>query len=136
MKTPNQKNDPKKPPIGCQITLFGVILIIILSIIFSDGNCSGKKGENDIDSTELSLKAYSCAKQYVKTNLLSPSTADFPWSDYRIWILTDSTVVIKSYVDAENVFGAKIRQDYRIRLKWYNDYTDIDDWNVLEFGFE
>lgn len=57
----------------------------------------------------------------VKDELKSPSTADFPWADFNI-IATYDEIVVNSYVDAENTFGAKIRN----HLKCYIDYNNAD----------
>lgn len=62
--------------------------------------------------------AWTAAKKVVKENLKAPSTADFPFSYARenITEIGTNTFVVKSYVDSENGFGAKIRSNFTITI--------------------
>ena len=58
-------------------------------------------------------------KEAVKEQLLSPKSADFPWSfnEYNITYQGESEdglymYSVESYVDSENAFGVEIRNDY------------------------
>ena len=58
-------------------------------------------------------------QEAVKEQLLSPKSADFPWSfnEYNITYLGESEdglymYSVESYVDAKNPFGVEIRNDY------------------------
>lgn len=123
------KDLPTINKFGClsMITFAIIIVIIILFAIFSD---------KSINKDHVKSVAYQISKQYVKENLKAPSTADFPFDDYKSWIFDDSTVVIKGYVDAQNTFGAQVRQNYRIKLKWKDDYDVYTNWQLIEFNFE
>jgi hypothetical protein len=57
----------------------------------------------------------------VKARLKSPSSADFPFSDYTLAVEQD-TLIVKTYVDADNEFGANIRNT----VKCYFDYNSGD----------
>ena len=71
------------------------------------------------------------ARNIVEERLLSPSTADFPWS---LGTVTKTyhqkhrrcVYRVKSYVDAQNVFGATIRNKYRVTLVHYG----ANDWKI------
>lgn len=78
-----------------------------------------KEIQKYIDSHKIYLWVF--CKMLVKDELKSPSTADFPWADFNI-IATPDEIVVNSYVDAENTFGAKIRN----HLKCYIDYNNAD----------
>lgn len=52
-----------------------------------------------------------CAKQEIEKMLIAPSTADFPWLISATQI-DDKNYVVRSYVDAENAYGAKLRQNF------------------------
>ncbi|MDF2881572.1 MAG: hypothetical protein K0R54_2129 [Clostridiaceae bacterium] len=56
------------------------------------------------------------SEKVIKDALKSPSTADFPniteWKFYK----DKEKIIIQSYVDSQNVFGAKLRGDFQITL--------------------
>lgn len=58
-------------------------------------------------------EAFSCAKAIVKSKLKSPSTAKFCWiTDATITHLGNGEYMVTGWVDAQNSFGATIRQDF------------------------
>jgi hypothetical protein len=63
--------------------------------------------------------AWVVAVRAVKERLKAPSTAKFPWSSHGQYIkeIGDRTFVVKSYVDAENSFGAKLRNNFIVKVK-------------------
>ena len=76
--------------------------------------------------------AYTYAQDLVKMNLRSPSTADFPFSDFQ-WRMHSKTAddscifTIKSYVDAQNAFGATVRHHYVAELKYHKRRWSFHD---------
>jgi hypothetical protein len=62
--------------------------------------------------------AWGAAIIAVKENLKAPSTAKFPfsYSSADIKKIDINTFVVKSYVDAENSFGAKIRNNFTVTI--------------------
>ncbi len=93
-------------------------------------------------STETSSKNYvdknqvlddSCiivmAQHFVKENLMSPSSAKFPWLEVpHITRLGDSRYEVIGVVDAQNAFGAKLRKQYVCTLK----YRHLNGLDMLE----
>ena len=71
--------------------------------------------------------AYIWSKNYVKQGLKAPSTAKFPsmgfTNDVIVRYLGNGQYYVRTYVDAENSFGAKIRTYYTCILQ-YNEYSD------------
>lgn len=64
-------------------------------------------------SWDMKVDAMTYAQAYVKTQLKAPSTAKFPSLIASYSIARDGDqYTVKSYVDAENSFGAKIRSNY------------------------
>ena len=57
--------------------------------------------------------AISMAQELVKKELKSPSTASFPW-DFNAYTVTrkGDQFTVKGYVDAQNSFGAKLRNKF------------------------
>ncbi|GEM_PF-1438585 len=65
-----------------------------------------------------SLAHYEC-QRYVKRELLAPATADFAsYGETRVLHHRDGMYSVGSYVDADNVFGAKIRTQYRCVIEY------------------
>lgn len=69
--------------------------------------------EMNLDSTAVVM-----CKDFVKSTLVSPSTADFPWLDHSVQKLGKGTYIVRSYVDAQNKFGAMIRANYSCDIKY------------------
>lgn len=62
---------------------------------------------------------WSLAKDVVKSQLKSPSSAKFPFSyaDEDVSIMkSGNTYTVKAWVDAENSFGAKLRSDFTVTI--------------------
>jgi hypothetical protein len=61
-------------------------------------------------------EVWKLARQYVRGQLLSPSTASFPWENPakrigHIWL-------VESHVDAQNMFGAEIRNNFFVKMQY------------------
>lgn len=100
-------NQPKKATIGgCSILIvFALILFFIVKSCISPD-------ETEIRAKEEKAAFYS-SQEYVKQNIKSPSTAKFPPYDKSyVTRFNDSTYVVKSYLDAQNGFGAMLRANY------------------------
>lgn len=73
--------------------------------------------------------AFFISQQYVKDKLRSPSSAEFPsLHDNAISIvkLGNKKYKVRAYVDAQNTFGAKIRNRYECIVVYAGD----DRWNL------
>ena len=77
-------------------------------------------------------------KLTIKEYLTVPNSADFPWFDWEYSYSTCHTlgsklnnvnmVEISSYVDAKNVFGVKIRQNFTMV---YCNFANTDTWQKV-----
>jgi hypothetical protein len=70
---------------------------------------------------ELSWDACQVAHRYIQNALKAPSTAEFPGcysSDPAVstWPHGNGTFTVNTYVDAQNSFGAKLREYYICRV--------------------
>lgn len=94
---------------------------------------STKDGRED-----FARKAWVMTPEFVKQNLQSPSTAKFPFSDYTFSDpKSDNSIIIKSYVDAQNSFGGTLRETFFINLKFNGgDWSDINNWSLINIRFE
>lgn len=64
-------------------------------------------------SKDDEANAITMAQELVKKELKSPSTASFPW-DFNAYTVTrkGDQFTVKGYVDAQNSFGAKLRNKF------------------------
>ena len=69
--------------------------------------------------------AFVASKDYVKTRLKSPATADFPFLDFQHAEMEDCQMLIRSYVDSQNGFGAMIRSNYDAVLEYKRDRWEL-----------
>ncbi len=73
--------------------------------------------------------AWQYAKDFVKEGLVSPGSADFggfleQTSDECVTDLGEGVYVASGWVDAQNLFGAKLRRRFTCRVKYIGD----DNW--------
>lgn len=126
METQKQKPSNKKQIIVGLITL--VIMIILVSMCTRSCNQAGK------NSTVGKSEAYIVAQKFVEAKLISPSTADFPFSYDFCTEYKDSIFVVKGYVDSQNAFGAEIRTMYEITIKYNGgQWNDPRNWTEQHF---
>jgi hypothetical protein len=109
--------------------IFVFVGVLICGMIYMGVSDNGKN--KDDHSTMASIQC----RDFVRDRLKSPSTADFPMSIGRD--VGNNTYVLYSYVDAENSFGAKIRNDFYCKIK----YTGGDDgyqsnWDLVELTID
>ena len=89
----------------------------------------GINGEYSNSPTELDrpdeIEAITMAQYFVKERLLSPHSADFPWSGWTVVPdMTGNRFKIESYVDSQNAFGAMIRTQYWCVVQYEPNYKN------------
>lgn len=97
-------------------------------------------GNDSVTKTEVSSKdddfwfAVTAAQNLVKEQLKSPSTASFPSNASAYDVTTDGTYFyVSGYVDAQNSFGAELRQNWTASFKMGDTsgaQYKISDYNV------
>lgn len=93
-----------------------------------------------LDETTLSVSACMYAQKVVTENLKAPSTADFPscgWSlnKYEIRANKDRTEFsVIGYVDAQNSFGAKIRNRFVVILSKMAGSDEYSGWGTKKIA--
>lgn len=108
-------------------SLFGIVVRLFLSE--NDSVLNHKKEYDE----EITLgKAYVKCKSVVKNNLKAPSTADFPFIPTYTQKIDDQYVV-RSYVDAQNAFGAMIRSSFYCSFQKNNNNGS---WELVDFKFD
>lgn len=104
-----------------------IIILLSLSLVLPLISC-GSSSSDDSDMEKAAV--WTIVQECVTKNLKSPSTAKFPTYNYATIKLTDSNNGdikekwhVESYVDAQNGFGATIRQNFRIDIIIHQDDT-------------
>jgi len=111
------KSQVKKPKKKHSTFLTWIIIIAVLMTIFYITYIGSVEDNSSLNSSSSTNKfvAYSYAEDFVKQNLKSPSTADFPGvseKDQHITNLGGGKYKIESWVDSQNSFGATIRAKF------------------------
>jgi hypothetical protein len=89
-----------------------------------------------IKDKDFAEKAFIISQDFVKKELISPKSADFPFNDYRFSNVIENSITIDSYVDAKNAYNVEIRHKYRIKVKLIgSDWSDIRNWQVINLEF-
>jgi hypothetical protein len=104
---------PQPPAKKSSSWLAGCLLLAFLGFcgLYVLGSSSGTSTEQN-----PKIGAVSACKRAALLQLKSPSTADFaPWEEWTAERY-DTKRVVTGYVDAENSFGAKIRNDVRCEV--------------------
>ncbi|MEW6115610.1 MAG: hypothetical protein AB1553_01760 [Nitrospirota bacterium] len=75
--------------------------------------------------------AFVMCQQFVEKKLKAPSTADFASStESTLTAIDRNTFMIISYVDAQNSFGAKLRNHYACKVQ----HVDDKNWKLLDLA--
>lgn len=124
--------------IGCLAVIVIVVVFGGISALFGDDDeSSGGGGSSnlsrdddapDADDPDLigdGIGAQVVCREFVERRLKAPSTADY--SDEEATHLRGKTWVVVGNVDAENSFGAPIRNSYTCRTRFEGD----DEWTLL-----
>ncbi len=81
---------------------------------------------------DRSVMAGLICKDFVKGRLKSPSTADFPFFDKQVWKTDGQKYTVKSYVDAQNSFGAMIRNNWTCEVEYLGgEDSSLENWQLL-----
>ena len=109
--------------------------------IDSFSTATKEKVMNDIEQNgtqpkddELHDKAFIIAKDFVKAKLKAPSSADFN-DDYYWGSVFNDTYIIRSTVDAQNSFGAKLRNKWSVKLRFKGgEWTEASNWELINIS--
>lgn len=107
--------------IGC-----GVLIVIALGIAALSGTVGSSKNDAPKDHSTM---AYLKAQRFIKDQLRSPSSAEFPGlmsGEWRVITLEDGTYVASGWVDAQNAFGVTVRSRWTCHVQRLGD----DAWRT------
>jgi hypothetical protein len=90
------------------VGLLVVVALIVLVVVFGGGTTEGDP-----------ISAHLMCRQFVTNRLKAPATAEFAsYNADAITKLTEGRYVVRSYVDAQNAFGANVRTQYACTVTW------------------
>ena len=105
--------------IGCLPIIGGGILLLIVIGIF-------KADPSPEDRCNDQSEAYVRSWQFVRESLIAPSSADFPTSTAsRVTNIGGCRYLVRGYVDAQNAFGAKLRNFFIVVMEYRRG---ADNW--------
>ena len=84
--------------------------------------------------------SYIQCQLHIENRLKAPSSADFPASSLvNIQDVGNKVFEIRSYVDAQNAFGAMIRTKYFCKIQYIGSEQDDEGepkyWNLIQLDF-
>ena len=103
-----------------------------------DAEAASKKLEQEKNLDRSTMAAIICSN-YVEQSLKAPKSADFPFSrsEGGIKRFADQRYKIRSYVDAQNAFGAQLRNWYICDIQYLSGNDgDMRNWTVHQLTFE
>ena len=124
----------KNPSTSSKEVIRGIIGFIVLIFILGAIGSIFSESDSDEDK-ERELKGYAniISENFISKQLRAPATADFPsFGSDRVKSLGKNRFKIISYVDAQNGFGAQIRTNYWVVLKYTGGEPLNDESWVLE----
>lgn len=108
-------------------------IILFLLIIFFIAIISNRNN-NDISKIYIPDKydAYVMMKKFVKDKLKAPSTADFEPISTIVFKNEGNIWAFVGYVDSDNSFGAHIRINYSIGIRYH---PEDNSWGLVNLIF-
>ncbi len=145
-KQSGAKRTEIKPPIKSKInsvSIFTGLALILLIVVLVNGFKSCENTATSIPSTNASYQeerkidapdnmgAYVISQNFVKDNIVSPTTADFPMEPTNVKSIGNKFMVA-SYLDAQNAYGAVIREKY-LCYQVYNggSWSNKENWTLM-----
>jgi|GEM_PF-1682790 len=125
----NNSTNKKSTNIGCFVLFILVVIVIVVSMC-GDDESKQKDKSSGVDSTTIRIESFALAQSIIMNQLVAPSTAEFPHSDQFCLISGDSMVVVRGVVDAQNSFGAMIRNKYYLAIKYNQGYKNFEDYTI------
>lgn len=129
-----QISKPKKK--NSALTTILVVIAIILFIIYVVSSMGGGSNSNKSSSpSHDNILAYNYSKDFVKQNLKSPSTAEFPGTSEKIkhtTYLGGDKYKIESWADSQNSFGAMVRTKFSCTITFVGDKVRCEDLVIEE----
>jgi len=112
--------------------LLATVAFIGLIIVNSNGSGSAPSSPPQPSIAGSEIAAYLACEDFTRQVLRSPSTAEFPGRREATITTRGQEWVVRAYVDAENAFGAMVRNEWRCTTRkidgdtWEGNSTILD----------
>lgn len=106
------------------------ISLITVLLLYTGGYFRVNKRESSNNNSYVVSQAFRDAKNGIKKILKSPSSAKFADEfddETKYKINSDGSIIIQSYVDSQNSFGAMVRTHYRCTVR-NGEIEDVVTW--------
>ena len=136
IKEYGEKMEKKRIEDGKSLKTVLIVIIFFLSIAFFLIYQSKKNSSFGNSKEYIKLNCAVLAENGVKANIKSPTTAVFNYisGDYNDYVklisVTDSIYEVIGTCDAENSFGAKLRENFTVKIKNENNELKIIDIRI------
>lgn len=88
---------------------------------------------NELDAPDMAMDALSMCQIMIKDILTAPSSADFPFA--QPIPRGRQRYLVKSYVDAQNAFGAMLRTPYLCEMQYVGGTRyELSSWKTIQFS--
>tara|TARA_R110002051_G_C8547911_1_gene472193 strand:- start:4 stop:384 length:381 start_codon:yes stop_codon:yes gene_type:complete len=113
-----EQQEVSKTATAITATIMVGLFIGFVALLFS--TCSGPtKSIHDLDDFDFKWSA----QEFVKRNLRSPSTADFPYGSSNVFKNGKHKAFVRGYVDSQNGFGGIVRSNWSINITYDSTTT-------------
>ncbi len=99
------------------VVLFGLIVAFVKFCLPEERTPAQRAADTCSDQT----LAFYTSQTFVKRQLKAPATAEFPWSNedgVSIREVKNCEFSVRAFVDSENGFGAKLRTNYSVDVRY------------------
>lgn len=122
------KNEELSIASKATIAILVVVIVATFSymLFFSGGSTSQAPTVHTPDSIELYIQA----QEFVRQGLKAPSTAEFPSSSTRTGTDGKGIYQVIGYVDSENSFGAMIRSDWMVNMRFVDNNLVLEKMSI------
>ena len=130
-KSKNYKPNPNQT-VNAEINYkYIFIACFVIFLIFI-----GINSENKV--SDIGSEAYLISKRIIKSELLTPSVAEFgSFHEAKVINLGNNEYDISNYVDTQNMFGANIRKYYNVKLKYKSgEWSNLTNWEIENIDIE
>ena len=111
------------------VIIFVGILILIGYWIFKP---SSENSEELLSEKYSKSTALIESRQFIEKRLKAPSTADFSYeSEKSVEKINDTTFLVTGYVDSENSFGAKLRNNYSCKIVYLDKIDKVRCLDII-----
>jgi hypothetical protein len=130
---PAQAPPKKNNSAGCAALFIAVVVGIIMLAIFAP-HSSGINGTSYADTDHDAGMACIMAEKLIKPQLKAPTTAEFDYGDCKTSAThSGNTWTLRTYVDADNSFGAHIRTHFVAQI---TNVPPSDTWRLENVTFD